>query len=571
MKLTTKIISIISIVLFMCFIAFTFVFISINSQKLKQEIDKDSNTISMLVSSYSTEALLIEDYPTIQTYVDTLYNKFDNILCIEIIHHDLIVIGNGCPKLENVAYKKYSSNIGTDEIGTIGHVNLYLKDNINEVIKSRVINIFLFFAVLYLIILISMTIIIKKMLLNKIEKISHFSKELANGKYDENLSFNQKDEFEDLANDLKNMAKTIESKQKSLNEAQKLAKIGSWTINYVTGEIHWSDETYEICSINKNEKLKFQTLFNLIHIEDQYLFKEIENKKNETNTFEGEFRILVNKEQVKYVYFKWSNILNSNGNKTSTTGIIQDITEKAMIKKQNEEHDAMLVHQQRLVHKAEILEMVGHHWRQPLNQIALASQMVEFTDESNLSDDAKNNLVDIRNITKDLSDTINNFRSFFSDQKSVKNVKLNSLTDDTLRLISQQLDDNHIILNKNYNKEYSYDIRISVSEYSQVLLAILINSIEILENKNGEKEINLTLDENDKNEIILAISDNGGGINENYLPFIFDPYYSTKNEKNGTGLGLYMAKNIIQNTFNGSISVSNKNNGAFFKIRIPRI
>lgn len=569
MKLTTKIISVISIVLFVCLIVFTYIFININSQKLKQEIDKDSNTISMFISSFSMESLLIEDYPTVQTHIDNLYQKFENILCIEIIHNDLVVIGNNCEKFENVDFKKYSSSIENIDIGTIGYVNLYLKDDIKSIIKSRVINILIFFAILYVLLLLSMSAIIKKLLLDRIEKISNFSKELANGNYHDNLTFNQKDELTTLANDLKKMSNTIRSKQKSLNEAQELAKIGTWMINYVSGEIYWNDETYNICNFDKNVPLKFQTLFNLIHPDDQFLFRQAENEINSKNTYEEEFRIVVDN-KIKYVYLKWTNVLNSNAGKLSTTGIIQDITEKELIKKQQKEHEAMLIHQQRLVHKAEILEMVGHHWRQPLNQIALASQMVEFTDEEHLSDDAKKNLNDIKNITNELSNTINDFKSFFNDQKVIKKVKLDSLIDDTVRLVTQQLQDNHIALNKNYDTNYFYDVTISVSDFSQVLLAILINAIEILENKNTQKAIEISLTQNEKQEVVITIKDNGGGIDKNYFPFIFDPYFSTKREKNGTGLGLFMAKNIVVNILKGDIEASSDSIGAEFTITIPR-
>lgn len=134
-----------------------------------------------------------------------------------------------------------------------------------------------------------------------------------------------------------------------------------------------------------------------------------------------------------------------------------------------------------------------------------------------------------------------------------------------LKIIRSSIDVDNITIIEEYKDEKllaMYD-----NEMMQVILNILKNAQDNFKEKNIlNPEIQITSSANN-----LFICDNGGGIPDEILVKIFDPYFSTKSEKNGTGLGLYMSKTIIEEHHNGSLSVKNQNNGVSFKIKLEKI
>jgi len=173
----------------------------------------------------------------------------------------------------------------------------------------------------------------------------------------------------------------------------------------------------------------------------------------------------------------------------------------------------------------------------------------------------------ISDYAQHLSATIDDFRGFFKDQKEKEDITLEEVVESSLRILSPSLSNSSIKV----VKEYRCDKKFSSysNELKQVVLNIIKNAEDILLERNIEKpEVYIKTYIEDGTKYILEINDNAGGIGEDIINDVFMPYFSTKKSKDGTGLGLYMSKTIIEDHCNGKLSVRNNTNGATFKIEL---
>lgn len=219
--------------------------------------------------------------------------------------------------------------------------------------------------------------------------------------------------------------------------------------------------------------------------------------------------------------------------------------------------ETLLIEQSRMAAMGEMISMIAHQWRQPLSSIAVAISNLKFRTQIGKIDDE--NLVvkldDMNKYVQYMSNTIEDFKNFFKGDKEKELIHIYDVTDMALEMLKNSFSKIKI----NHNKENINNIYIYKNELLQVILNILNNSKDAFnENKILEQIIDISYNEND-NEQIITIKDNAGGINQNIIDRVFDPYYSTKDSKNGTGLGLYMCKIIIEKHFNGNITIESNN------------
>lgn len=175
-------------------------------------------------------------------------------------------------------------------------------------------------------------------------------------------------------------------------------------------------------------------------------------------------------------------------------------------------------------------------------------------------DTLRNDATNIMQVTKELSNTIDDFRNFYKPNKQSKFVKLEDVVKKSLNIIKPALMNHSIDIVEEYNSNEK--IELHDREVMHVILNILKNAQESFQEKQIKNKI-ITI--KTKNRTV-SICDNAGEIPQDIIGKIFDPYFSTKNEKNGTGLGLYMSKTIIENHQNGKLSVENIENSVCFKI-----
>jgi len=234
--------------------------------------------------------------------------------------------------------------------------------------------------------------------------------------------------------------------------------------------------------------------------------------------------------------------------------------------KKNQEQQLLMLHQNRLAQMGEMIAMIAHQWRQPLNNLALLHQLIISKYKKNKLDDAlieyfQNNAATHVNM---MSETINDFKNFFKPQEKQQQFNINEVILNILNMITPTFQKEHIevvLLAKNSYLCYGYK-----NSLGHVILNIVNNAREALLDKDiEEKKIVIELTEN-RGNVLLTISDNAGGIPEDIIEKIFDPYFSTKHEKNGTGLGLYMTQMIITEHMHSEIKVHNSEEGAIFQI-----
>lgn len=240
----------------------------------------------------------------------------------------------------------------------------------------------------------------------------------------------------------------------------------------------------------------------------------------------------------------------------------------------NREQYEQLVHKSRLAQVGEMISMIAHQWRQPLAAISadvvnmkvkidLGALDLEKKEElEEIKYDFSDKLDDIEESVQLLSTTIDDFRNFYKPNKKSVSIKLEDAVLKSMRIIKASLENDNIEIIQKYESEEKFDIY--DNEMVQVILNILHNAQDNFAEKKTENPcIRITTKDN-----ILSICDNGGGIPENIMDSIFDPHFSTKDEKKGTGLGLYMSKTIIEEHHGGKLHVKNKNGGVCFTIEL---
>ena len=229
------------------------------------------------------------------------------------------------------------------------------------------------------------------------------------------------------------------------------------------------------------------------------------------------------------------------------------------------EKEKMLIQQSKMAAMGDMISMIAHQWRQPLNQMSYVMMNIDgaYDDRSLSRDYLDKKLKEGENLLEYMSHTIDDFRDFFKPDKEKEEITLCALVDSAIGLIEKGLEKHHIGL----EKDYLCDIKLAVykNEMIQVLLNLLKNAQEALEGVEYAV-IHIRIYEEDDN-VKIAIADNGGGIDEENLNKIFEPYFSTKAHQ-GTGLGLYMSKMIISEHMNGDILVENSETGAVFIIEL---
>ena len=236
----------------------------------------------------------------------------------------------------------------------------------------------------------------------------------------------------------------------------------------------------------------------------------------------------------------------------------------------NREKDKLLFQQNKMAALGEMLSNISHQWRQPLMEISSIFLPIEAKINMDIPLDNQellNSIQKLNDITKYMSNTIDDFKNFFLKEKEKINFEILEQINSTVNIISSSLKQHDIkldiIIQKNTHM-LGYK-----NEYSQVLINILNNARDVLiQRKIQNPKIKITISEN-KNDIITKIEDNAGGIKITPIEKVFDPFF-TYEKINGSGIGLFMSRLIIENNMNGKLEVKNNKDGAIFTVIIPK-
>ncbi|MGB5866557.1 MAG: cache domain-containing protein, partial [Arcobacteraceae bacterium] len=242
-----------------------------------------------------------------------------------------------------------------------------------------------------------------------------------------------------------------------------------------------------------------------------------------------------------------ANLLKDKGKVKNILFSIIDITD---IKAK----DNLFFQQSKMASMGEMIANIAHQWRQPLSLISTASSGIKMQKEfDTLTDEQFDKSLDaITNATQYLSQTIEDFKNFFSPKENRETFTINNLVKKTLILVSAELEHKNISIITNIQ---DIEIQSFQNDFIQVLINIINNAKDALLKKEGERLIFIESYFESKNQLVLTITDNAGGINDEILAKIFEPYFTTKYKSNGTGIGLYMVMEIIQKHMHGTIKV----------------
>jgi len=317
---------------------------------------------------------------------------------------------------------------------------------------------------------------------------------------------------------------------------------------------------------------------------DKSVYNDLWKTIRNGNDWSGKVKNLKKSGDFFWVDVKIKPIYNKYGDITGYTALMFDITNELLLKDDKKtleseidvaqdtikQKDKILVHQSKLAIMAETLQMVSHEWRQPLNLISIQAQKIEL--DYSLNDEINENelfetLSNIKDKANELSNTIEDFQSFVNLKSERKLSNTTKIIEKALKIFNNDFQSKEI----NFIQDIQNDIDFETyaNELSTVLVNIFINAKEAII-RHDIQNSKITLKEYTRDDIInFEISDNGGGIDEEIIDKIFEPYYSTKEEQHGVGLGLYMCKTIIEMHFNGSISIKNQNDGVTVHITLP--
>lgn len=352
--------------------------------------------------------------------------------------------------------------------------------------------------------------------------------------------------------------KTLENKISSLN---------------VQFNLFMEDSPYAVTITNDNHRIIYanpeaKKLFSVFNETCKQKIKEFQNRvlKEKKAFMVLKCKIKNEDSSLRVIGF----VIHQNGEVASVGMLLRDITEEVMADKKLQEKDDLIIAQSRHATMGEMISMIAHQWRQPLSIISMEvnNMLVDIELDALDKDVLKEMGHEISNQTQYLSQTIDDFRYFFKPNKEKEYVKISTVAKDAIAIIKKSL------INHNIEIEEYFTCKSEILIYPRELLQVYINLIKnaqeaLLEKQIEHPKVSIRCYE-DATYIYSDISDNAGGIPEDIITKIFDSYFSTKGAKEGTGLGLYMCKSILEKHLKGTLTVKNSGDGACFTIAIKK-
>jgi len=268
------------------------------------------------------------------------------------------------------------------------------------------------------------------------------------------------------------------------------------------------------------------------------------------------------------ISFALDNLDRENRRRKAEQDLKEEITGRMLAVEALREKEQMLLQQSRLAAMGEMINNISHQWRQPLNALGLVVQKLPiFYDSAEFNREfLEKNTDAAMKLIRQMSRTIEDFRDFFRYDKEMKIFSVNGVIEQTISLIELSFRDQQIRIV--YHTEGDPMLEGYPNEFSQVLLNILMNAHDALVGQNIAGPLISVHAFVEGDTSVVTITDNAGGIADEIIDRIFDPYFTTKGPDKGTGIGLFMSKTIIDKNMGGRLSVCNTGNGAEFRIEV---
>jgi signal transduction histidine kinase len=342
-----------------------------------------------------------------------------------------------------------------------------------------------------------------------------------------------------------------------LLRAQEVAHIGDWKLDLQTKKTFWSNEIIRIFGFSKKDKDKFgpELLKSIMIKEDIPCFEN--SLKN--CIYDGEEHNCVYRIKRPDNEIRWIDCRGKlEKDKLSIIGTIQDITQNKTLEIEKHQKEELLYQQSKMAAMGEMIGNIAHQWRQPLSVISTASTGAKMQKEMNCLSDTEliDSLTAINTSAQYLSSVIDDFKNFFNPSNNkITEFDIADTFSKTLNLVKAQFTSKDIEIIQDIKE---FRIASIENELIQVLINILNNARDALITKENHRKLIFINTYIKDNILYLEIKDNAGGIEKDNIDRIFEPYFTTKHKSQGTGIGLYMSKEIIEKHLNGKLNVSNK-------------
>ncbi len=250
--------------------------------------------------------------------------------------------------------------------------------------------------------------------------------------------------------------------------------------------------------------------------------------------------------------------------------ILEDITKLKTLEGKQKEQERLMAQQAKMAEMGDMIGAIAHQWRQPLNSINAAAIKLRLLDDLERLDSAgiKDTTLFIEEQSNKMSETINDFLNFFKPSREKEHFYLEKVINNINKMLGVQL------LNRNIRFSWEVENNLEIygfkNELEHVLLNIVTNARDAFEGKNLPNQSIFIQAAQDEKSIFISVQDTAGGIQDAIIEKIFNPYFTTKATDKGTGIGLYMAKSIIERSFEGKIEARNFGEGARFDITLKR-
>ena len=350
---------------------------------------------------------------------------------------------------------------------------------------------------------------------------------------------------------------------------------GFWDIDFRTNKLYLSSGWKHRLGFEENQNITYIDYIKLIEDSSlpkqtnkmmDYILYQKPNKNEGSIYFSTQYKVKLKNNDLIDIEDTGEILFDEDGDPYRIFGFHRDITQK--LKEQKDE-----IQQAKLASLGEMLENIAHQWRQPISAInGIVNDLdfeIDLDELENVpTERIKEVIKDISEFTEYMSNTVDDFRNFIKKDKSKEKFNIHKNINKAISIIEHSFSKHNISIETNFCNEdiilYGYQ-----RELSQVVVNILNNAKDIIVEKGIKKPFVRISTQIENENINIFINDNAGGIPEEILEKIFDPYFTTKHESIGTGIGLSMSKSIVDKHFEGLLSVENNNVGALFKISLP--
>jgi len=386
--------------------------------------------------------------------------------------------------------------------------------------------------------------------------------------------------------ELKRAEKALKKGEATLKLAIETTGLGIFDLDLLTGKGDWSDIAKHHYGLPPDAEADLGTVLAGVHPEDRERIERIATdaaRPGGDGVYGAEYRTVgLADGELRWLTMRGRVLYNAEGVPVRLVGACLNITDlvRAQTALQDEmaerlraveelrKQEQLLIRQGRLAAMGEMVGNIAHQWRQPLNTLGLIVQELPTYFERNLltREYLDASVTRAMQVINYMSKTIDGFRNFFGPDKEKQTFLAGEVLAKTVSILDAAFEELKLKIDVSTDREAV--VYGCPNEYSQVILNILVNAKDaILERKVANPKIAARLFR-EEGRTVLTITDNAGGIPAEIMDRIFDPYFTTKEPDQGTGIGLFMSKTIIEKNMNGKLTVRNTDDGAQFRIEV---